>query len=30
MEQTVFCPVCEMDIPVSNGARSGDKVDCPN
>jgi hypothetical protein len=30
MEKTVFCPVCQMDIPVPKGAKSGEKVDCPN
>jgi hypothetical protein len=30
MEKTVFCPVCQMDIPVPQEAITGYKVDCPN
>lgn len=27
---TVRCPDCGQDIPVADGARSGDLIDCPN
>jgi hypothetical protein len=30
MGKAVFCPVCEMDLPVPVDSKKGDKVDCQN